>query len=105
MSTDNARFIMPVDLMLLQLAKVFLSGINAIHLTELLVHRQSIDGNGITLKQLRFERCNALSLDICVRVNFAAGSGIDGFAISRDKILMGCVIPVFVNSHGSSSFH
>ena len=72
---------MPVNLMLLQLAKIFLSGIHAIHLTELLVHRQAVDGDSITLKQLRFERCNALSLDIRVRIHLAAGGGIDGLTI------------------------
>ena len=48
--TDYSGFVVPVDFVFFQLTEIFLSSINAIHLTELLIQGQTIDGDSIALE-------------------------------------------------------
>lgn len=99
----DGRLVMAIDFMLLQLAKVFLRDVRAVHLLELLVHCQPVDGDGVALVQLRLQRGDVLAGHVCVRVHLAAGGGVGGPAVAGNEVLMSAVLLVFVNSHGRSS--
>lgn len=102
--TNYTRFIVAVDLVLLQLAQVFFSQINAVHRADLLVHGQTIQRDGVFLEQLRFQRSDAGLLHVRIGIDGAAACGIVSRCVMSDKILVLLMRFILGDSHGLPSF-
>ena len=102
--SDDTRFVVPVDLMIFQLAQVFLGGIDAIHLAQLPVHGKAVHSDGVGLIDFGFECGDILVDHIGIGIDLAAGSGVERACIAGDEVLIGGVVEILIDSQGSSSF-
>ena len=101
---DHRRFVVAVDLMILQLPQVFFGQIRAVQLFELAIHGQAVDGDGIALVELGFLCGDVLAFHVGVGVDFASGRCIERACIAADEILMLLMRLVPVDSHRFLSF-
>lgn len=99
----KAGFIMAVDFMLFQLPEIFLSQINAVHLAQLVIHGKAVEGNGILLEDLGFQRGDTGLFDIGIGINGAASGRIVCSGIAFDKILKPLVGFILGDSHEALS--
>ena len=100
----HSRFIMTVDLMLLQLAEIFFGKVGAVHFLQLVVHRQTVNSDGIPLVELRLLCGDVLLLHVGIGIHLAGSRSVGRSAIARDEVQMRCASFVLVNSHGQTSF-
>ena len=102
---DDRRFIVAINLVFLQLTQIFFRQIDAVQLADLLVHRQPVQRDRVLLEQLRFQRGDVLLLHVRVGIDAGRGGRVLRLRIAVDELLMARVIPVFIDSHGTPSFH
>lgn len=100
----DCRLVMAVNFVLLQLAQILLGDVRAVHLLELAVHGEAVDGDGVALVDLGLQRSDVLLFDVGIGIHLAAGGGVQRGAVAGDEVLVVSVVLVLVNSHVRSSF-
>ena len=102
---DDRRFIVAVNLVLLQLTQIFFRQINAVQFAELSIHRQPVQRDRILLKQLCLQRSDVFSFHVRIGIDAGCSGGIFRLRITVDELLIAYMALIFVNSHGILSFH
>ena len=102
---DDRRFIVAVNLVLLQLTQILFRQIDTVQLAELSIHRQPVQHDRGLLEQLRLQRGDVLPLHVRIGIDAGCGGGIFRLRVAVDELLVTLVVLVFINSHGMLSFH